>query len=117
MERTVRLAHEDHMVAVKFPMKLWYAGKPKDDWRSAGTKRDLEKYITDRALEKLGEIAFAKFLERSWGIKSKLDFCIHPGASAIDAGDLVAVEVSGSGRLQELRLMSNQQNRHLGGQW
>ncbi|MEM2914414.1 MAG: hypothetical protein QXH91_03305, partial [Candidatus Bathyarchaeia archaeon] len=43
---------------------------------------------------KLAEIAFAKFLERNWAIKAKLDFDIHPGAS-IDRGDLVSIEIGG----------------------
>jgi len=43
---TIKLSHDDYKNAVKFAMKLWYAGKPKGDWRSTGTKRDVGKHTT-----------------------------------------------------------------------
>lgn len=104
MKRIVRLNHSDYKRSVKFAMKLWYAGKPKGDWRSTGTKRDIGKYITDHALGKLAEIAFAKFLEMHWGIKAELDFDIHPGPLAIDQGDLVAVEVNGNRKIPKIKI-------------
>lgn len=94
----VKLSHDHYRLAVKFAMKLWYAGKPRGDWRSTGTKRDIGKYITDHALGKLGEIAFAKFLGKNWKIKAELDFDIYPGTLAIDRGDLVTIEIGGMRR-------------------
>jgi hypothetical protein len=95
VERRVLLTREDYIKSVKFALKLWYSGKPKGDWRSTGTRRDLGDYITDWAEGKLAEIAFGKFLERNWGVKAELDFKVYPGLRAIDRGDIVAVEVGG----------------------
>jgi hypothetical protein len=92
---TIKLSHDDYKNAVKFAMKLWYAGKPKGDWRSTGTKRDIGKYITDHSMGKLAEIGFAKFLKVNWGIGAKLDFHIHPGTLSIDSGDLVEINWKG----------------------
>lgn len=96
MEKSAPLKHDEYKKSIKFAMKLWYAGKPKGDWRNTGTRRDIGKYITDHALGKLAEIAFAKFLEVNWGIEAELDFDVHPGALAIDRGDLATVEISGT---------------------
>jgi len=92
---TIELLHDDYKKAVKFAMKLWYADKPKGDWRSTGTKRDIGKYITDHSMGKLAEIGFEKFLEVNWGISAKLDFDIHPGTLSIDRGDLVEINYKG----------------------
>jgi len=95
LKRRMELTHQDYESAVKFAMKLWYAGKPKGDWRSTGTKRDIGKYITDHSLGKLAELGFAKFLEANWGIKAVLDFKIHPGIFNVDKGDLVKIKCGG----------------------
>jgi len=84
MITTIKLTHDDYKQAVKFAMKLWYIGKPKGDWRSTGTQRDIGKYITDHSIGKLGEISFARFLEINWRVGAELDFNIHPGQSSID---------------------------------
>lgn len=103
MERIIPLSYAEYSKSIKFAMKLWYAGKPKGDWRSTGTKRDIGKYITDHVLGKLAEIAFAKFLERNWKIKAELDFDIHPGTLTIDRGDLTVVEVDGVKRMPQIK--------------
>lgn len=90
-----KLSYEDYNQVLKFAIKLWYAGKPKGDWRSTGTKRDIGKYITDTSIGKLAEIAFKKFLEKNWEIRSEIDFNIYPGSSNIDRGDLVKVNCHG----------------------
>lgn len=92
----IKLSHGNYKEAVKFAMKLWYAGKPKGDWRSTGTQRDIGKYITDHSIGKLAEIAFARFLVVNWGIRAKLDFDIHPGALSIDSGDLAEISCNGT---------------------
>ena len=91
----IKLSHDDYKKAVKFAMKLWYADKPKGDWRSTGTKRDIGKYITDHSMGKLAEIGFVKFLEVNWKISAKLDFDIHKGSSNIDKGDLFEISYNG----------------------
>lgn len=96
LKTKIKLFHGDYKEAVKFAVKLWYAGKPKGDWRSTGTLRDLGKYITDHSIGKLAEIAFVRFLEVNWGIKAKLDFDIHPGTSSTDSGDLVKINCNGT---------------------
>lgn len=83
---------------------LWYEGKPKGDWRSTGTARDLGKYVTDHCIGKLAEIACAKFLETNWKIKSELDFDIHPGSSAVDRGDIVTIEIKGTKKTPTLKI-------------
>jgi len=95
MKRAVVLTREDYKKSVKFALSLWYAGKPKGDWRITGTKRDLGGYITNWAEGKLAEVAFGKFLESNWGVKAELDFGVYPGAQAVDRGDIVAVEIGG----------------------
>jgi len=93
---TIELSHDDYEEAVKFAIKLWYAGKPKGDWRSTGTKRDIGKYITDHSMGKLAELGFAKFLKVNWGINAELNFDIYPGTLNIDKGDLVRVNWKGN---------------------
>ena len=95
LKRKIELIHQDYESAVKFAMKLWYAGKPKGDWRSTGTKRDIGKYITDHSLGKLAELGFAEFLKVNWGIEAVLDFKIHPGTFNVDKGDLVKIKCGG----------------------
>lgn len=90
-----KLSYEDYKKAVKFAIKLWYAGKPKSDWRSTGTRRDIGKYITDHSIGKLAKIAFAKFLKVNWGIRANLDFDIHPGTLSTDSGDLIEINCNG----------------------
>lgn len=92
----IKLSHGDYKKAVKFAMKLWYAGKPKGDWRSTGTQRNIDKYITDHYIGKLAEMAFAKFLEVDWKISAKLDFDVHPGSLSVDSGDLVEIDCYGN---------------------
>jgi len=104
VERKVLLTSEDYVRSVKFALKLWYAEKPKSDWRSTGTIRDLGDYITDWAEGKLAEIAFGKFLESNWGIKVDLDFNVYRGPRAIDRGDVAAIEVGGIKREPKIKM-------------
>jgi len=104
MKRTVHLNRDDYKKSIKFAMMLWHAEKSKDEWRSTGIKRDIGKYITDHALGKLAEIAFAKFLEINWGIKAELDFDVYPGAFTIDRGDLAFIEISGTKKMPEIQV-------------
>ena len=85
------LANEEYKKCLKFPIKLWYAGKSIGDWRSTGTRRTLGQYLTNHTMGKLAEISFSKFLEENWSVKSELDFNIYPGSHAIDSGDLVCI--------------------------
>jgi hypothetical protein len=104
MKRTVFLTHEDYKKSVRFALSLWYAGKPKGDWRITGTKRDLGSYITNWTEGKLAEVAFGKFLENNWNIKAELDFKIYPSAQAVDQGDIVSVEIEGVKRIPGIKI-------------
>ncbi|MCD5390819.1 hypothetical protein LR007_03025 [candidate division NPL-UPA2 bacterium] len=90
--REISLTYEDYLKAVKFALKLWFAGKAIGDWRAA-RRRDLGKYITDHASGKLAEIAFCRFLEANWNLKAEADFEVYPGARAIDKGDIACIEI------------------------
>ena len=88
MKNDFDLTNEGYIKSIEFALKLWYSGKSKGDWRSTGTTRSLGQYITDHAEGKLAEKAFALFLKENFNIDAVLDFDVHEGASATDAGDV-----------------------------
>lgn len=92
LDTKVNLTREDYIKALKFALKLRYAGKAVGDWRSTGTRRTLGQYMTDHASGKMAEMAFAKFLKANFGLEAEIDLKIYPGAQAIDRGDIASLK-------------------------
>ena len=62
------------------------------DWRRAG-RREIGDYISDHMQGKLAEKAFAKMLEKKYGVLCELDFEVRPGIQVTDESDIKRVIV------------------------
>ena len=93
MNCSVSLTKEDYKKCLNFILKLRYLWNGAiGDFRSSGIKRDIGKYIHDHMGGKLGEIAVQKFLEREFGLQTKVDFDKYESAEDYQRADIVSVK-------------------------
>jgi hypothetical protein len=105
MNPKILLKREDYEICLKFVLKLRYLwGGRIGDFRSSGIKRDVGKYIHDHIGGKLAEIAFCKFCEREFGVRTKPDFEKYEEREEFAKGDIVALFDEGTWREPRIKI-------------
>ncbi|HET9850323.1 MAG TPA: hypothetical protein VFP35_01725 [Candidatus Saccharimonadales bacterium] len=92
--RTVELTLDDYKLCLDFALAQHFRGYVVSDWSSA-RQREFGQKVTNWVKGQLGEVAFAKFIEREFGVKLELDFNIY---DEIVPQDVIGVIENGQSR-------------------
>lgn len=89
----MKVTVSDLSPVVQHAEELWEAGtSPTHDFDARANGRSKEKFIEDRIRGKVGEMAFAQFLEETLDVSAEVDFDIYESEQVTDYADLKSID-------------------------
>lgn len=84
---------EDYFKSFEFAIRVYYSGRSGTVEWATTKRRDLGEFIANQTAGKLGELAYAEFLRRSFNINIGLSFLLE---TEVAGQDIVSVTEAGS---------------------
>jgi hypothetical protein len=89
MQPTIEVYEEDVQTACKHGMELWWDGStPTQRLDQRNGRSGFTRYVNARIEGKLAEVAFSRFLEHEYEVRSQVDWRIYGDYNTTDYGDL-----------------------------